>query len=91
MTKRRDGRTPPTVYSTGEGRVCPRCGWPANDCRCSSQLEEAVPARIVATVMVLQRWFGLSDREAVQAFEFDARPHFVRNVGNGRADAGAQP
>src|SRR4051812_49702789 len=23
--------------------------------------------------MVLQRWFGLSDREAVQAFEFDAR------------------
>lgn len=33
----------------------------------------SVPPRIVATVMVLQRWFGLSDREAVQAFEFDAR------------------
>jgi hypothetical protein len=33
----------------------------------------SVPPRIVATVMVLQRWLGLSDREAVQAFEFDAR------------------
>src|SRR5215212_8784786 len=31
----------------------------------------SVPPRIVATVMVLQRWLGLSDREAVQAFEFD--------------------
>lgn len=33
----------------------------------------SVPPRIVATVMVLQRWHGLSDREAVTAFEFDAR------------------
>ncbi|MGB5757840.1 MAG: IS1182 family transposase [Acidimicrobiales bacterium] len=33
----------------------------------------SVPPRIVATVMLLQRWHGLSDREAVTAFEFDAR------------------
>ena len=33
----------------------------------------SVPPRIVAVVMVLQRLFGLSDREAVEAFEFDAR------------------
>jgi hypothetical protein len=33
----------------------------------------SVPPRIVATVMVLQRLRGLSDREAVEAFEFDAR------------------
>lgn len=33
----------------------------------------SVPPRIVAVVTVLQRLFGLSDREAVQAFEFDAR------------------
>jgi translation initiation factor 1 len=48
MTKRRDGPTPSTVYSTGAGRVCPRCGWPATDCRCSSQLEERAPQRLVA-------------------------------------------
>ncbi|MEQ1834042.1 MAG: stress response translation initiation inhibitor YciH [Candidatus Eisenbacteria bacterium] len=23
------------VYSTGIGRICPGCGWPAVDCRCS--------------------------------------------------------
>ena len=33
----------------------------------------SVPPQIVASVMVLQRWFGLSDREAVAAFEFDVR------------------
>lgn len=33
----------------------------------------SVPPRIVAVVMVLQRLFGLSDREAAEAFEFDAR------------------
>lgn len=33
----------------------------------------SIPPRIVATVMVLQRLFGLSDREAVEAFEFDTR------------------
>ena len=38
------------VYSTGAGRMCPGCGWPARDCKCSRpgvQIE-AVPERIVA-------------------------------------------
>ena len=39
----------------------------------SSRGRRCVPPRVVATVMVLQRWFGLSDREAVAAFEFDLR------------------
>ena len=33
----------------------------------------SIPPRIVAVVMVLQRLLSLSDREAVEAFEFDAR------------------
>jgi len=33
----------------------------------------SVPPMIVAVTMVLQRLFGLSDREAVEAFCFDAR------------------
>jgi translation initiation factor 1 len=36
------------VYSTEGGSVCPRCGWPAGDCRCSKPAEEPVPARPVA-------------------------------------------
>jgi translation initiation factor 1 len=39
-----------TVYSSSAGRVCPTCGWPATDCKCSSTLarDEAVPARVPA-------------------------------------------
>jgi translation initiation factor 1 len=36
------------VYSTGAGRLCAGCGWPADDCRCSKPAEEPVPARIRA-------------------------------------------
>src|SRR5206468_5178963 len=25
------------VYSTGVGRVCPGCGWPERDCKCSTR------------------------------------------------------
>lgn len=34
------------VYSTGKGRLCPKCGWSAEDCHCSRVLDEAVPAKI---------------------------------------------
>ena len=38
------------VYSTGIGKVCAGCGWPAKDCKCSSARtgDAAVPGRIVA-------------------------------------------
>lgn len=37
------------VYSSEKGRVCPACGWPVGDCKCSSRNQTAaVPDRIVA-------------------------------------------
>jgi hypothetical protein len=38
------------VYSTAGGRLCPACGWPERDCKCSSQFakDAAVPAKVVA-------------------------------------------
>lgn len=39
----------------------------------SDRGRRSVPPSIVAVVMVLQRLFGLSDREAVESFTFDAR------------------
>jgi translation initiation factor 1 len=36
------------VYSTETGSVCPRCGWPIKECRCSKAAEEPVPAKVVA-------------------------------------------
>jgi hypothetical protein len=41
----------------------------------------SVPPSVVATVMVLQRLQGLSDREAVEAYAFDARWRFAAGVG----------
>ena len=34
------------VYQTGKGRVCPKCGWPIDECRCSMAGEEKVPSKI---------------------------------------------
>jgi translation initiation factor 1 len=43
-----------TVYSTAGGSMCPKCGWPLRDCKCSSQFarQEAVPAKVVAKLRV---------------------------------------
>jgi translation initiation factor 1 len=47
------------VYSTGVGRVCPGCGWPAADCKCSSQRADApVPAKIVAKLRMEKKGRG---------------------------------
>jgi translation initiation factor 1 len=41
------------VYSTEAGRVCPACGWPASDCKCSARTRQAaVPARLVAKLRI---------------------------------------
>src|SRR6185295_12652421 len=34
MNDRDKGRV---VYSTGIGRMCPGCGWPVRDCKCSTR------------------------------------------------------
>ncbi len=47
MTDRGKGRL---VYSTGVGSICPGCGWPERDCKCSRKAaaKESIPGRLVA-------------------------------------------
>jgi translation initiation factor 1 len=40
------------VYSTQAGRLCPGCGWPQKQCRCSSGFGEPVPEKIVARLRI---------------------------------------
>jgi hypothetical protein len=47
----------------------------------STRGRNSVPPSVVATVMVLQRLQGLSDREAVEAYAFDARWRYAAGVG----------
>ena len=47
------------VYSTESGRICPKCGWPVSDCKCSSNIsKEAVPAKVVAKLRVEKKGRG---------------------------------
>jgi translation initiation factor 1 len=49
------------VYSTERGRLCPGCGWPEKDCRCSSARpvpREPVPEKIVARLRLESRAAG---------------------------------
>ena len=49
----------------------------------------SVPPSVVATVMVLQRLAGCSDREAVERYTFDARWRYAAGVGG--YDGGGRP
>ena len=57
MTDRTNART---VYSTGAGRVCPGCGWPEADCKCSSRAgrDEPLPDRLVARLRMEKKGRG---------------------------------
>ncbi len=49
------------VYSSGQGRICPGCGWPQDDCRCSKNLAagtEIVPDKVTAKLRLDNRASG---------------------------------
>jgi translation initiation factor 1 len=47
------------VYSTGVGSICPGCGWPAKDCKCSQrEANDVVPNRIVAKLRMEKKGRG---------------------------------
>ena len=51
----------PVVYSSGKGRICPGCGWPQDDCRCSKNLstpDEPVPEKVTAKLRLENRASG---------------------------------
>jgi len=56
MADRASGRL---VYSTGAGRICPGCGWPARDCTCSQRAgTESVPTRLVVKLRMEKKGRG---------------------------------
>jgi translation initiation factor 1 len=47
------------VYSTDRGRLCPVCGWPVDDCKCSSRRTDApVPAKVIAKLRLEKKGRG---------------------------------
>ena len=49
------------VFSSGWGRMCPKCGWPEADCRCAATLaagSEPVPEKVTAKLRLENRASG---------------------------------
>jgi translation initiation factor 1 len=68
------------VYSTDAGRVCPGCGWPAGDCRCSKPAEDgSIPSRIVAKLHVEKKGRGGKTVTVVDGLPRNAA--FLKNLG----------
>ena len=88
-----DGRI---VYSTGVGKVCPVCGWPVKDCKCSSKrsVDQSVPDRIVAKLRMEKKGRGgktvtvVYDLPDNQAFLKELAQELKRTCGTGGAVAG---
>jgi translation initiation factor 1 len=77
VTGRAHGRL---VYSTAAGRVCPVCGWPAGDCRCSKPAkDESIPARIVAKLRIEKKGRGGKTVTVVDGLPRNAA--FLKNLG----------
>jgi translation initiation factor 1 len=47
------------VYSSDRGSLCPKCGWPADACKCSSTSASApVPATLTAKLRIEKKGRG---------------------------------
>ncbi len=69
-----------TVYSTGAGRVCPTCGWPADNCQCSSSFgrDEAVPAKLTAKLRMEKS--GRSGKTVTVVFGLPNNAAFLKEL-----------
>lgn len=84
------------VYSTGIGKVCPGCGWPAKDCKCSSKrsADQAVAGRVVAKLRMEKKGRGgktvtvVYDLPQNEAFLKELAHELKRACGTGGAVAG---
>ena len=68
------------VFSTEKGRICPGCGWPQDDCHCSSSLEpvsETVPEKITARL----RWENRASGKSVTVVDgLPRNPEFLESL-----------
>ena len=72
----RDGRL---VYSTAGGRVCPGCGWPVDNCRCSrANATEAVPPKLVAKLRMEKK--GRGGKTVTVVYDLPNNAQFLKEL-----------
>jgi translation initiation factor 1 len=69
-----------TVYSTASGSVCPKCGWPVRDCKCSSQFarDQPIPAKVVAKLRVEKS--GRSGKTVTVVYDLPNNQAFLKDL-----------
>jgi translation initiation factor 1 len=68
------------VYSTDRGSTCPGCGWPQNNCQCSSQraAAEPIPARVVAKLRMEKK--GRGGKTVTVVFGLPKNADFLKDL-----------
>jgi translation initiation factor 1 len=67
------------VYSTGVGKICPGCGWPAKDCKCSKRnASESVPGRIVAKLRMEKK--GRGGKTVTVVYDLPNNEEFLKEL-----------
>jgi translation initiation factor 1 len=68
------------VYSTDAGRMCPGCGRPARDCRCSTaRRNEPVPVRVVAKLRIEKA--GRGGKTVTVLYDLPRNADFLEDLG----------
>jgi|SRR5262245_10962303 len=74
-----DSRNARIVYSTGTGRICPGCGWPERDCKCSrTAATESVPTRVVAKMRVEKK--GRGGKTVTVVYDLPNNAEFLKEL-----------
>ena len=67
------------VYSTSGGRMCPTCGWPVDDCKCSQhRATESIPSRIVAKLRLEKK--GRGGKTVTVVYDLPLNAAFLKDV-----------
>ena len=68
------------VYSTGKGKVCPGCGWPVDDCKCSANRagSEPVPSRVTAKLRLEKK--GRGGKVVTVIFDLPRNAGFLKGL-----------
>lgn len=61
--------------------MCPRCGWPVSDCRCSkgNSVDQPIPSRIVAKLRVEKK--GRSGKTVTVVYDLPRNTAFLKELG----------
>jgi len=69
------------VYSTAVGRVCPGCGWPEKDCKCSTRAaaNAPMPAGKVVAKMRMEKT-GRGGKTVTVVYDLPRNARFLKDL-----------